>query len=149
MKNNDEKSNKEIIREYIEVVLNEGKSDKIADYISKDYAEVYDGKRFELGINGAYDHIAGVRKTHPDIQMAVDRQISEGEWVATSYTMSGTEWLGIKPTGNKITVTGVNIDRVVNGKIIEHGGAANLLEPMLRIGAIKIIGLGENEFRAG
>jgi len=81
MKNNDEKSNKEIIREYIEVVLNEGKSDKIADYISKDYAEVYDGKRFELGINGAYDHIAGVRKTHPDIQMAVDRQISEGECI--------------------------------------------------------------------
>ncbi len=147
MKNKDAKSNKEIIREYIELVLNEGRSDKIADYISEDYAEVHGGKRYELGVNGACDHIAGVRETYPDIQMVVDRQISEGEWVVTSYTMSGThmgEWLGIKPTGKRITVTGVNIDRVVNGKIIEHGGAANLLEPMLSIGAIQIIGAGEN-----
>jgi hypothetical protein len=33
-------------------------------------------------------------------------------------------------------VTAVNIDRVVSGRIVEHGGAANLLEPLLKIGAV-------------
>jgi hypothetical protein len=39
-----------------------------------------------------------------------------------------------------LTVTAVNIDRVHDGRIVEHGGAANLLEPLLRIGAIRVVG---------
>ena len=42
-------------------------------------------------------------------------------------------------------VTAVNIDRVVDGRIIEHGGAANLLEPLLSIGAIQPVGGGESK----
>ena len=73
--------------------------------------------------------------------MAIHQQIGEGDWVATSYTMSGThsgEWLGIKPTFKQIKVSGVNINKVMNGKICEHSGAANLLQPLLSIEAIKI-----------
>jgi len=32
----------------------------------------------------------------------------------------------------------VNIDKVVGGRIVEHGGAANLFEPLLEIGAIRV-----------
>ena len=49
----------------------------------------------------------------------------------------------MKPTGKIIEVTGVNIDKVVNGHIVEHGGAANLLEPLLEIGAVRVAGPGE------
>jgi len=50
------------------------------------------------------------------------------------------EWLGIAPTGRKGTFTGVNMDRVVGGKLVEHGGAANMLGPLLDIGAIRVVG---------
>ena len=46
----------------------------------------------------------------------------------------------MKPTGKKVTITGVNVDRVVEGLIVEHGGAANMLEALLEIGTIKVIG---------
>ena len=36
----------------------------------------------------------------------------------------------------------MNLDRVVGGRIVEHGGAANLLGPLLEIGAVRIV---ENE----
>ena len=39
-----------------------------------------------------------------------------------------------------VTFTGVNVDRVVNGRIVEHGGAANLLGPLLEIGAVRVVG---------
>ncbi len=39
--------------------------------------------------------------------------------------------------------SGVNIDRVVDGRIVEHGGAANMLGPLLEIGAIKVVGPDE------
>ncbi len=49
-------------------------------------------------------------------------------------------WLGIEPTNKPVTFTGVNVDRVVGGRIVEHGGAANMFGPLLEIGAIRIVG---------
>jgi predicted ester cyclase len=137
------KKNKEIIRRYLEEVINTGNVDKIEDFISPDYVEVYEGKRYPLGIKGAREHIVGVRQTYPDLKVTVEQQIAEGEWIATSIVARGTHlgvWMGIKPTGQVITFTGVNIDRVVNRRIVEHGGASNMLEPLLAVGAIKVVG---------
>lgn len=84
---------------------------------------------------------ARVRRTYPDLFLTVEQQIAEGEWVVTRVTARGTHegvWLGMRPTGQNLEMTAVNIDRVVDGRIVEHGGAANLLEPFLEIGAIRI-----------
>jgi predicted ester cyclase len=59
-------------------------------------------------------------------------------------THSGS-WMGIKPTGKIMEVTGINVDRIVEGKIIEHGGAANMFEGLLSIGAIKLVKEKRNE----
>ncbi len=134
--------NKKIVRDYIEKVLNEGKIDLLPSYVSIDYTEVYSNKRYLVGLDGAREHIIGVRKTYPDVKLEITQQIAEADWVATSYTMKGTHsgsWMGIKPTGKLIVVTGVNIDRIMDGRIVEHGGAANLFEGLLNIGAIKIV----------
>ena len=131
--------NKTIVRRYYEELLNTGDISNIENYITDDYEEVHDGVRYKLGINGAREHILGVRQVYPDIKLTIENQISEGEWVATIYSVTGTfknEWLGIPPTGEKITYTGVNVDRLKDGKIIEHGGAANLLGPLLEAGVI-------------
>ncbi|MEA3460287.1 MAG: ester cyclase [Bacteroidota bacterium] len=56
--------------------------------------------------------------------------------IAICITVTGTfenDWLGMKATGKKITYTGVNINRVVDGLIVEHGGAANMLGPLLSV----------------
>lgn len=47
------------------------------------------------------------------------------------------EWLGMKPTGRRISITGVNIDKVVDGKIVEHGGAVNTFDNLFNEGIIK------------
>ena len=49
-------------------------------------------------------------------------------------------WMGIKPTGRKVEFTAVNVDKVVDGRIVERGGAANILGPLLEIGAVKVVG---------
>lgn len=133
--------NKRLVRRYYSDVVSTGAIGLIEQFIAPNYAEVHEGKRFELGIEGARQHVLGVRHTYPDLVVRVDQQIAEGEWVASCVTAIGTqegEWIGIKPTGKHFEFTGVNIDRVVNGRIVEHGGAANLLLPLLQSGAIKI-----------
>ncbi len=135
-------NNKLIVRKYIEEVINTGNVDKIGNYISPDYTEVFEGKRYEMGINGAKEHIKGVRTTYKDLHLTIEKQIAEGDWVVTCITAKGIHndtWLGIKPTGKLVLFTGVNVDKVRDGKIVEHGGAANMLNPLLEIGAIKTV----------
>ncbi|HAL55930.1 MAG TPA: hypothetical protein DCP63_05505 [Bacteroidetes bacterium] len=135
--------NKHVIRRYIEEVVNTGNVDKIESFISPDYVEVYEGRRYALGIKGAQDHILGVRQTYPDLKITIEHQIAEDEWVATTIIARGTHsgvWLGMKPTGKILTYSSVNVDRVVNGRIVEHGGAANMLSPLLEAGAIRVVG---------
>jgi predicted ester cyclase len=135
--------NKRLVRRYLEEIVNTGNVDRLAEFISPDYRERGDKTGQSSGLEGAKRHVLGVRQTYPDLHVTVDQQIAEGEWVVTRITARGTHsgaWLGIAPTGKKVEITGVNIDRVVDGRIVEHGGAANLLEPLLAIGAIQVVG---------
>jgi predicted ester cyclase len=135
----DNLDNKAIIRQYVERIENTGDVSNIVEFISQDYTEVYEGERYPIGIQGAIDHVLGVRRVFPDLKLTIENQISEGEWIVTTYSVTGTfkdEWLGMRPTGKSITFTGVNVDRIKGGKIIEHGGAANLFEPLLKAGVI-------------
>jgi predicted ester cyclase len=134
--------NKLLVRQYTEKIVNTGKIDEIDEYISPEY---YGGNRPDrkvVGIEGAKQHILGVRQTYPDLHLTVEQQIAEGEWFITCIKAWGSHqgsWLGIKPTEKKVEITGVNIDRVIGDRIVEHGGATNLLEAFLEIGAIKVV----------
>jgi predicted ester cyclase len=137
------KENKILIRRYISEVINTGNVENIEQFISPDYVEVHEGKTYKIGIEGAKEHVLGVRQTYPDLYLNVKHQIAEGDWVATIIEARGThlgKWMGIKPTGKALSYTGVNINRIVDGKIVEHGGAANLLGPLLEAGAIQVVG---------
>jgi predicted ester cyclase len=135
----EKQDNKTIIRQYIDRIENTGDVSNIREFIAEEYTEVYEGERYPIGIQGAIDHVLGVRRVFPDLRLTIENQISEGELVVTIYSVTGTfreEWLGMKPTGKSITFTGVNVDRVRDGKIVEHGGAANLLDPLMKAAVI-------------
>ncbi len=132
-------ANKLLVCCYVEEVVNTGNVDDLARFLSPDYIDAHDKTGQSNGLEGAKRHLLGVRQTYPDLHVTVEQQIAEGEWVVSRITARGTHrgtWLGMKATGQKVEITAVNIDRVVDGRIVEHGGAANLLEPLLAIGAI-------------
>ena len=138
-----EEENKLLVRRYLEEVVNTGNVSEIAEFISPDYIETDDKAGQSRGVEGAKNHILGVRKTYPDLHLTVEQQIAEGDWVVTRIRARGTHrgmWLGMKPTGKAVEIVAVNIDKVVNGQIVEHGGAANMLETLLGIGAIQVVG---------
>ena len=136
-------ANKLLVRRFIEEIVNTGDVDRIGEYVSPNYVEVHEGTRHLIGIEGAKAHVVGVRQTYANLHLTIQQQIAEGEWVATCITARGTHkgsWLGMKPTGKPVAFTGVNVDRVVDGRIVEHGGAANLLGPLLETGALRVVG---------
>jgi predicted ester cyclase len=55
-------------------------------------------------------------------EVEIRMQIAEGDLVATRWEFSGThtgEYLGAAPSGRKVAWTGIEIDRIENGRIVE------------------------------
>ncbi len=134
--------NKRLVRRFYEEVVNTGQVDGIAAFVAPDCVDT-DGKvRIVSGIDGMASHVLAVREVYPDLYLTIERQIAEGDWVVTVVTARGTHrgtWLGMKPTGRSLVFAGVNVDRVREGRIVEHGGAANMLEPLLEVGALRVV----------
>ncbi len=131
--------NKELVRNFIETVINKRQEHLAADFIAPDYID-HNSSAEPVGIDGMLCHIRAVRSTYPDLKVVIHDQIAEGEKVVTHISIIGTHegrWLGMTPTYQRVSIDAVNIDRVKNGKIIEHRGMANTLEALLEIGAVK------------
>lgn len=83
--------------------------------------------------------IAGFHAGFPDLQVTFQEQIAEGDRVTNRLTMRGTHrgaFQGIPPTGKSVTVNGINIMRMENGKIAEIWGALDVMGLMQQIGAV-------------
>lgn len=94
------------------------------------------------------EHLIAVRKTYPKYSMKITKQYLDGEYVISEFIMEGThegEFLGITPTHKKLSFYGVDIDRIVDGKIVENGGAVNTFETFFEQGLIKPVNLRRRE----
>lgn len=134
--------NKRLIIDYIDNVINTCDVTKIHEYLSENYTEIHGKLRETIGPEIAKERVRGIYNTFPDFHIQVDQQIAEGDWVVTCCTVTGTHsgiWMNLKPTGRKMEYNGVIVDKIVNGKIAEHGGAVNNFDAFLEAGAIKLI----------
>ena len=91
--------NKQIIRRFTDEVVNTGNVALLADLISPDCVETDSKVRIVVGVTGMVEHINAVRAIYPNLFLTIERQVAEGEWVATQITARGThsrEWLGMR-----------------------------------------------------
>ena len=133
-------NNKETVRQFYEDIVSNHLLDELPAYLAEDCVQFSGSGRTPLGIEGMRQHLIAIRKTYPDYSVKVVRQYEDGDTVISEIVMRGThkgEFLGITPTDRTIEITGVNIDRIPDGKIAEHGGAANTFEALWEAGSIK------------
>ena len=79
------------------------------------------------------------RSVYPDLWWQIDDLIAEGDKVVARTTMSGThsgDFFGIAPTGRRVSVVGVHVFRIQDGKVAEHWGSNDDLSLMRQLGVI-------------
>jgi len=79
-------------------------------------------------------------KGFPDWIETIDDIIAEGEKVWVRFTGTGThkgEWRGLAPTGKKITFSGVQIWRLVDGKVVSKDSIIDLLDVLKQLRVIE------------
>lgn len=95
------------------------------------------GGRDKASVLALYQRL---REAFPDFRADIHWQRADGDVVTTFKTYHGThqgEFLGIAPTGLPVRFETVDAMRVVDGKITEHWGVANLYSVLQQLGAIK------------
>jgi|SRR5215217_3457533 len=115
--------NKALVRRWIDEVLTRGDVRLVDELFAPNYVLHDPGFAYEVrGGDGIKRFAATFRAASPDVRFAVEDQIAEGDMVVTRWTARGTrlgEFLEIPPSGNRMTVTGIEFDRVLAGKIDE------------------------------
>ncbi len=132
-------TNKEIVKYFYEIVVSQNLIEEVHKYISEKCKVRVGDHTIHIGVEGIKEHLVAVKKTYPDYTMKIIRQYCDGDYVISEFIMEGThkgEWLGMKPTNKKLSFTGVDIDRIVDGKIVEHGGAVNTFDTLFEEGII-------------
>ena len=113
-----------IYRRWLAEVWGQERTDVAAELIADDLIDhnPYPGQ--PPGLEGHNWAVAMVRKAFPDLSFTADVVMSDGQFVAGRWTMTGTntgtfDLFGLPPTGRPVTMTGQEIFRAEGGKLAE------------------------------
>ncbi|HXZ82030.1 MAG TPA: ester cyclase [Terriglobales bacterium] len=131
----EQEKNKTVARLFLEDVLGQGRLDQYSDSHTADFVAHGTDRDFSLA-----EDMAAAREERtamPDMQMAVNRMVAEGDLVAVHWTAWGTNTqpgMGLPATGKKIKVSGITIFRFKAAKISEEWSAWNMLSVLKQAG---------------
>lgn len=87
-----------------------------------------------------FQHFAQqMREAFPDLRFEIEEEISDGERVATRYTMRGTfqsTIMGLLPNGKEFAVQGIDTFRVKDGRVVEIHASYDTLGQMQQLGVV-------------
>ncbi len=92
-----------------------------------------------LGRKG-YEHFSSMfYSAFPDARFTVEDMIAEGDRVVSRYTIHGTNlgtFQGLPPTRKQLTIGGITIFRVADGRIAEQWSQFDTLSRLQQLGVV-------------
>jgi steroid delta-isomerase-like uncharacterized protein len=131
--------NKAIVRRFWGV-WEEGNIDLVDELLAPDYINHTPASPDQpTGPEGVKGVVAMFRSAIPDLRVVVEDMIAEGDKVVVRYTLEGThegELFGVPPTGQRLSIKSIAVERVSDGKIREHWRVTDSLDMMQQLGVI-------------
>lgn len=106
-----------------------------AEYVihDRDLAETTRGPELYTSL------VSAMSSVFSDVAFTIEDLIATGDKVALRWTMTGThtgELYGVPPTGERVTVDALEIDRLTDGKLVETWTQSDERGLMEQIGAL-------------
>ena len=132
--------NKDLVRRAVKEIWNDGNYDDLEEFITRDFTIHFADPGEQIrGIEGVKQFYVELRQAFPDIHFTIDSQIAEADKVVTQWTARGTHkgvFRGIQPTGRKFSMTSIDIDRFVDGKVVECWPSMDELGLLRQLGVV-------------
>ena len=133
--------NKQVSRRLAEEAFGQGRFEVIDELVADDFVNRDTSIPPGVGSDreGLKQLAQGYVAAFPDMELKVEDQVAEGDKVVSRWSARGThkgELMGIPATGKQATVTGITIDRLESGKIVESWNNWDTLGLLQQLGAV-------------
>jgi steroid delta-isomerase-like uncharacterized protein len=132
-------TNKELVRRYQEA-HNANNLDALDAIVAADLITHSQMPGVPSGIEGGKIVHRMAVAAFPDFRAEIEDLIAEGDKVVARLTFrgthSGTEFMGIPPSGRQFAFSATSIFRIAGGKIVEHWGEEDALGWLQQLGAM-------------
>lgn len=131
--------NKVICRRVVEQVQ-AGNLVGAAALLDAHYVDYSDPPGTPAGPDSAQQRWAMLHVAFPDLRLTIEDMIAEEDKVAVRWTLRGThqgDLMGLPPTGKQVAVTGIDINRIASGTIMERWANFDVLGMMQQLGAME------------
>ena len=130
------KDNKEKVCRIVDEALNKGELDVVDEVLDANYVYHVPGNEV-IGPDGFKLYASMMRAALPDLHITIDAMVAEGDMVASRFTVTGTHqgnFMGVAPTGKKVTISEAVFIRFENGKEVEAWPYADTLSIYQQLG---------------
>jgi predicted ester cyclase len=114
--------NKAKVRRFFEELLSTDNFAVADEILSPDFRFYFAGSPVAMDLESYMEFLVARRAAFPDRRFIVEDMIGEGDKVSARFTMRGThkgEFRGIAPSGTELTMTGIDMTRISEGKLVE------------------------------
>ncbi len=129
-------ANKALVYQFVDA-FNRGDLAAIDQFIADDYVD--HSRPGPGGPAGVRQFYTMMHAAFPDISVTIEDAIAEGDKVAVRFTVRGThqgELMGIPASGRSVTLTGIDINRFANGRLVERWANQDDLGFMQQLGVL-------------
>ncbi len=95
----------------------------LLDEVLAENLQVHGPVPVEPGREGLKSALGAIRAAFPDSHVTIDDLAFGGETIYRRWTIVGTHsggFFGVEPTGRRIRISGVDVDRFEGGLVVEH-----------------------------
>jgi steroid delta-isomerase-like uncharacterized protein len=133
-------TNKTLVSDFIGALFTKGDPDAVDDYLAADFVNHDPPFGASADREGMRSAGAMFRAVFPDWHSDLHLLVAEGDLVVEMFTASGThtgaEIMGVAASGEAVTLPGINIFRVRDGRIVERWGRLDDLGFLRQLGVV-------------
>lgn len=134
--------NKSIVRRMYEEVWNKRNLEAAKELIAPSHAvQLFDAADSGVGPEAYVQNVVQFVRAFPDLQFTILDMVAEKEKVVAYWNISGThkgEFRGIARTGKKVSVDGITIIQLADGRIMDSYVSMDMWGMMQQLGAIPV-----------
>lgn len=136
--------NKNIVRRMYEEVWNKRNLEAAKELIAPSHAvQLFEAADSGVGPEAYVQNVVQFVRAFPDLKFTILDMVAEKEKVVAYWNIAGThkgEFRGITPTGKKVSVDGITIIQLADGKIMDSYVSLDMWSMMQQLGVVPAMG---------